>query len=133
MAYEVIKTIGGRQYRYSQESYREGGKVRTRNTYLGPVDGVRRKGGITGFVQTLVRKKDRREDIGESEAETRARVGREEAERSKNARVNELLTAPTISLDAISEIADAQHSSDAIGAADTQAGESEGEPSSGSP
>lgn len=35
--YTVIKTIKGRQYRYLQTTYRNGGKVRTRNKYLGPV------------------------------------------------------------------------------------------------
>jgi hypothetical protein len=31
VSYEVIKTINDRRYRYSQETYREAGKVRTRN------------------------------------------------------------------------------------------------------
>lgn len=45
MSYIVVKTIKGRQYRYEQRTYREGGKVRTKAIYLGPVDGgVRRKG-----------------------------------------------------------------------------------------
>ena len=61
MAYEVIKTISGRQYRYLQETYRESGRVRTRNTYLGPIDGgVRRRGGVTGFLQELGAKKERK-------------------------------------------------------------------------
>ena len=104
MAYEVIKTISGRQYRYLQETYRESGRVRTRNTYLGPVDGgVRRRGGVTGFLQGLVRKKDRN-DFGETETQARERVAREDRERAKQARVNELLTGSTISLGAINEI-----------------------------
>ena len=37
MAYHVIKTIKGRQYLYRQEGFREGDKVRTRSTYIGPV------------------------------------------------------------------------------------------------
>ena len=58
MAYEVIKTISGRQYRYLQETYRESGRVRTRNTYLGPVDGgVRRRGGVTGFCKAWCAKR----------------------------------------------------------------------------
>src|SRR4051794_4479195 len=98
MAYEVIKTISGRQYRYLQETYRESGRVRTRNTYLGPVDGgVRRRGGVTGFLQSLVRKKERNE-FGESEIQTRERVAREARERVKQARINELLTDSTVSL-----------------------------------
>lgn len=38
MAYLVIKRVKGRPYAYRQESYREGGKVRTRSQYLGPVE-----------------------------------------------------------------------------------------------
>lgn len=40
MAYEVVKTIGGRQYRYAVESYRddETGKVRNKWRYLGKAD-----------------------------------------------------------------------------------------------
>jgi hypothetical protein len=39
MAYIVIRTVKGRQYRYLQISYREGGKVKTVSEYLGPVGG----------------------------------------------------------------------------------------------
>lgn len=38
MTYRRIKTIKGRQYVYEQESYRENGKVRVRQKYLGPLD-----------------------------------------------------------------------------------------------
>jgi Nucleotidyl transferase AbiEii toxin, Type IV TA system len=34
--YFVTKTINGRRYRYRQRTWREGGKVRTENHYLGP-------------------------------------------------------------------------------------------------
>jgi len=113
MTYEVIRTIGGRRYRYSQETYRESGKVRTRNVYLGPVDGgVRRRRGVTGFLQDLVRKKER-DDIGETEIQARERVAGEDRERARHSRSNDLLTAPTISLDAIGEIAASQSSSEA--------------------
>lgn len=37
MSYVVIKTIGNRQYRYLQTSYRVGKKVKTKCVYLGPV------------------------------------------------------------------------------------------------
>ena len=43
MAYLVIKTIKGRQYRYLQRSWREGKKVRTQAVSLGPVAGTARK------------------------------------------------------------------------------------------
>jgi len=43
MAYLVVKQINGSFYAYEQETYREGGKVRTRSTYIGPVDGKKYK------------------------------------------------------------------------------------------
>jgi hypothetical protein len=50
VSYTVIKTINGRQYEYLQTSYREGGKVRTKSVYVGPVGGrKRRKRGGGGF------------------------------------------------------------------------------------
>lgn len=36
MAFIRIRTIAGKQYRYLEERYREGRKVRSRSTYLGP-------------------------------------------------------------------------------------------------
>ncbi len=39
MTYRVVKKINGSHYLYEQETYREGGKVRTRSSYIGPVDG----------------------------------------------------------------------------------------------
>lgn len=38
MAFERIRTIKGRQYRYREERWREGGKVRSKSTYLGRVE-----------------------------------------------------------------------------------------------
>ena len=133
MAYEVIKTISNRQYRYLQETYRESGRVRTRNTYLGPVDGgVRRRDRVTGLLQGLVRKKDR-DDFGETETQARERVAREDHERAKQARVNELLTGSTISLGAINEIAESQTVYGKADVGGTQAGGSEGEVGGASP
>ena len=127
MAYEVIKTISGRQYRYLQKTYRESGGVRTRNIYLGPVDGgVRRRSGVTDFLQGLVRKKEPN-DFGESEIQTRERVAREDRERGKQARVNELLTSSTISLGAINEIAESQTACEKADVGSAQAGGSEGD------
>ena len=68
----------------------------------------RRQTGVTEFLRDLVRKRDRLDDIGETEAEVRERVGREDRERARNAQVNELLTADTITVEAIGEIADMQ-------------------------
>ncbi len=51
MAYIVTKTIKGRQYRYQQRSYREGGRVRTESIYLGPVSALRRMTRkVVGFI-----------------------------------------------------------------------------------
>jgi antirestriction protein ArdC len=41
--YRVVKTIKGHQYLYDQQTYREGGQVRTRNRYLGPAADESRK------------------------------------------------------------------------------------------
>jgi hypothetical protein len=49
VSYTVIKTIGGRQYEYLQTSYREGGKVKTKSVYIGPVGGRKRKKRGGGF------------------------------------------------------------------------------------
>ena len=135
-SYVVIKTINGRQYRYRQETWREGGRMRTRSKYLGAVEGAdtsresdasvgsgvpaalgqgterayvprrRRKAGVTEFLRDLVRVKERADDIGEAEVEMRERVAREEQAYARNDRVTELLSGDTISLDAINEIAD---------------------------
>jgi len=41
----VVKTIRGREYRYSQTSQRVAGKVVTKSVYLGPVIPKRKRGG----------------------------------------------------------------------------------------
>jgi hypothetical protein len=55
MAFIVIKTIKGRQYRYQQRTYREGGKVRTETIYLGPVDGGKRRAGVLRRVNAFLK------------------------------------------------------------------------------
>jgi hypothetical protein len=80
-----------------------------------------RASGVTEFLRDMVRKKNRDDDRGETESQVRERVAIEDAERARNDRVNDLLTADTISLDAVNEIADMQ--------ADAQnEGEPEGSP-----
>jgi hypothetical protein len=37
--YRVVKTIKGHSYLYEQQTYREAGRVRTRNRYIGPAGG----------------------------------------------------------------------------------------------
>lgn len=44
--YTVVKTIKGRRYLYLQMTYRAGGKVRTKNKYLGPASA---RGASFGF------------------------------------------------------------------------------------
>jgi hypothetical protein len=36
--YTVVKTIKGRRYLYAQRSWRDGNRIRTESTYLGPLD-----------------------------------------------------------------------------------------------
>src|ERR1043166_1262669 len=43
MAFVRIRTIKGQQYRFLEERWREGGKVRSRSKSLGPVDGRKKK------------------------------------------------------------------------------------------
>lgn len=50
----VIKTIKGRRYRYWQRSYRDGGRVRTKSIYIGPVDGGRQRRGILRRLGELI-------------------------------------------------------------------------------
>jgi hypothetical protein len=55
MPYIVIKTIKGKQYRYQQRSYREGGRVRTESIYMGPIGGgTRRKGLLLRRIGDLI-------------------------------------------------------------------------------
>ncbi len=53
MAFIRIRMIKGRQYRYREERWREGGKVRSRSICLGPVDGEE-----GGFLRRLVGRSD---------------------------------------------------------------------------
>lgn len=53
MAYIVIKTINGRQYRYEQRSWREGKRVRTQSRYLGPVS-EEGPSGVGGLVSNFI-------------------------------------------------------------------------------
>jgi hypothetical protein len=57
MAYIVIKTINGRQCRYQQRAYRQGGKVRTETIYLGPVDGGKQRQGVLRRVNAFLETK----------------------------------------------------------------------------
>ena len=55
MAFTRIRTIKGRDYRYLEERWREGGKVCSRSTSLGPVGGtVRRRKGVLGRIGEFI-------------------------------------------------------------------------------
>jgi len=59
----VTKTIRGRAYLYRQHSCRVGGKVVTKSTYIGPVDGGRRRKGMLGRIGGTTTTAPRREHI----------------------------------------------------------------------
>ena len=89
--------------------------MRANSEYLAPVDSDnlivcdRRRGScVTEFMKELVRKRERRDDIEETEAEARERVARAVTERPKNDRLNELLTADRDSSGVLGKIADRQ-------------------------
>lgn len=101
--YTITKTIKGKQYRYLQRSYREGGKVRTQSIYLGPIGAVRRVAKrAADFVraqqldaheradlaaQRAAEKNERqqREQFGETAAERTARERQETLDRLHDA------------------------------------------------
>jgi hypothetical protein len=51
--YRVIKTIKGRRYHYDQKTYRENGRVRTLNRYIGPCSAGGVLSGKTVYHATL--------------------------------------------------------------------------------
>jgi hypothetical protein len=116
MGHEVIRTINNRKYRYYEESYRVPGlrTPRKRSTYLGPVDPVERKPkkGIFGVLDDLVRKKHDWEHTEETPVQERERIGREDRERARTSRNNDLLTGKSISLDELAEVASTQKGED---------------------
>src|SRR3977135_3276445 len=72
MAYIVIKTIRGRQYRYEQRSWREGKRVRTKSRYLGPVAEERPPGLIKRISSFLAAQRLSPEDRALASAERAA-------------------------------------------------------------
>lgn len=89
MAYIVIKTIKGRQYRYQQRSYRQGGKVRTETIYLGPVDGGRRRKGLLRRIGDLI-EANRTRRLGLPDEETLLMQYNEIVERERQERAKAL-------------------------------------------
>jgi hypothetical protein len=86
MAYIVVKTIKGRQYRYQQRTYRQGGKVRTETIYLGPVDGGRRRKGMLRRLGELIEANVRTRRYGLPDEETMLRRYNEKVQREQDAR-----------------------------------------------
>jgi len=129
--HEVIRTINGRQYRYLEESYRVPGlrTPRKRSTYLGPVEPVerKRKVGIFGVIDDLVRKKHDWEYEKEKPHEEKERIAREDAERERTARNNDLLSGKSITLAELAEVAETQGAFASQGHSDSQADQSLGD------
>ena len=107
MPHRVIRNIDGRDYEYEEESYRVPGlkTPRKRSRYIGPVDAIRkRKTGILGFIDDLVRAKHPWEEgYVQTEKERQAWMKEWEAARAKQDRINAILTAPTMPLEALHE------------------------------
>jgi len=76
MAFVRIRKIKGRHYRYQEERWREGGKVRSRSICLGPIDGDEPEGGI---IRQLFRVRTHGIDWDAIEREELARAKAEEA------------------------------------------------------
>jgi hypothetical protein len=88
MSYIVVKTIKGRQYRYQQRSYRQGGKVRTEAIYLGPVSGgTRRKGVLRRIGEFIEANRTRRNGLPDEETMLKEYNARVERERQQQADV----------------------------------------------
>jgi hypothetical protein len=85
MAYIVIKTIKGRQYRYQQRTYRQGRKVRTDTIYLGPVDGGTRGKGIIRRIGAFI-DANRMRRHGLPDEQTIQRQSNEKVSRDREAR-----------------------------------------------
>jgi hypothetical protein len=82
MAYVVIKTINGRQYRYEQRSWREGKRVRTESRYLGPVIEARRARLTERIASFIAAQRLSPEDRALATAERKAeRIAQEQREK----------------------------------------------------
>ena len=86
MAFTRIRTIKGRDYRYLEERWREGGKVRSRSTCLGPVDGTVRRKGVLARIREFVTINLQHEHVHVFDMEAFAREA-QKVERLKAAKV----------------------------------------------
>lgn len=66
MAYIVTKTIKGRDYRYLQRSYRDGGRVRTQSVYLGPANGEPRRKNLLARIGEVIALNLQPPEVGEA-------------------------------------------------------------------
>jgi len=103
VAYQVIKTIKGKKYLYQQESYRDGGKVRSRCVCLGPINPVTGELHAQDQVQQAVRKTV--SDVIEATEENDAILPPSEAEQDSSfpQSVNTTNETPKVSLHEHSE------------------------------
>jgi hypothetical protein len=113
MSYHVTRTINGRRYHYLQRSVREGRKVRTEYIYLGPAEaGARkRKGMLASLAEELQNAVKKSYEL--TDEQIAQELARQTAEYKHRDHINGLLTAETISLQGINEIAEAQKESPA--------------------
>lgn len=89
MSYIVIRTIKGRQYRYRQRSYRDGGRVRTISDYLGPVEDPGRQVKEAGSL--AVRRRPISDPPFDPEAVLREMEAREAAAKARERQVYAML------------------------------------------
>jgi hypothetical protein len=84
MAFIRIRTIKGRDYRYLEERWREGGKVCSRSTSLGPVGGtVRRRKGVLGRIGEFITTNLQHGHVFDMEALAREEQEREQQKAAK--------------------------------------------------
>jgi hypothetical protein len=85
MAFTRIRTIKGRDYRYLEERWREGGKVCSRSTSLGPVGGTVRRKGVLRQIGDFITANFQHEHIFDMEALAREEQERQQQKAAKTA------------------------------------------------
>ena len=123
MAFVRIPKIKGRHYRYREERWRDGGKVRSRSICLGPVGGDEPEGG---FIRQLFRVRTHGFDWAAIEREELARQQREaDAQKAFADKMHQLygmnLATPAVPVEKVASV-------EAIGAPATPAGEENASP-----
>lgn len=84
MAFERTRIINGNAYRYREERWREGGKVRSKSKCLGRVDGgQRKKNKVVAFVEANFRHEPGTRAMEEWEEKSNAAVKRAAQEKAE--------------------------------------------------